>query len=63
VSPLFYGIVCIGVVVAIFLVWLIVNWAVHRIARWRESRAIRVKNEDLNRYNMAAFRGTKERRL
>lgn len=58
-SPLFYCVVGIGVIVTIVFVWLLVDAAMRKYAAWREARDMRVKNEQLNRYNMAAFRGTK----
>lgn len=59
-SPLFYAVVAIGVIIAIVLVWLLVDGAMRKYADWREARDMRVKNERLDRYNMGAFRGTKK---
>lgn len=58
-SPLFYGLVVLGCAVGIFLAWLLIDGAMRKYAAWREMRDMRVKNERLNRYNMAAFRGSK----
>jgi hypothetical protein len=62
-SPLFYGVVVLGCAGTIYFAWLLVSSAIEKYAAWREARDIRIKNETLNRYNMAAFRGSKPRQL
>jgi hypothetical protein len=62
-NPLFYVVVAITVIVVALIVWLLVDWAWRKFDAWRETKAMRVRNEQLNRYNIAAFRGTKSRLL
>ncbi len=43
-SPLFYVIVSVGVLVAIFLIGLLTVVAFERVAEWRDKQARRVRN-------------------
>jgi hypothetical protein len=62
-NPLFYVVVGIGVLTAIVILWLLVDWAMRTYSDWREQQDMRVRNSRLNKYNIAAFRGTKQRNL
>lgn len=41
--------------------WLLIDRALTKIHAWREKRAMRIRNEELRRYNITPFFGTKER--
>jgi hypothetical protein len=58
-SPLFYVIVVVGVIAAIFLGWLLVDAAMRKYAAWRDARDLRIRNES----RRGAFRGSRERLL
>ncbi len=62
-SPLFYAVVGIGVIVAIVLIWLLVDFAMRKLSAWRDARDLRVRNSELRRYTGDAFKGTKQRQL
>lgn len=49
-------------VFAIGIAWLLVDRAISKFHAWRERRAMRIRNAELQRYNITPFFGTKERR-
>ena len=42
-SPLFYLVIALGFAAAVFLVWLLTDWVLRKIAQRRELRAIRTR--------------------
>ena len=49
-------------ILAIGIAWLLIDKAITVIGRWRERRAAFIRNEQLRRYNITPFFGTKERK-
>jgi hypothetical protein len=49
--------------IALFIAWLFLDWVLQKNAKAREVRSMRIRDEQLRRYNITAFRGTKDRFL
>ena len=44
------------------MLWLLLDWAIRKYCDLRELRDMRIRDEQLRRYNITPFLGTKERK-